>query len=154
MKVYVETSVISYLTAAPSRDLVVASHQQVTREWWRRRHRFDLFVSEAVLQEAAGGDARAAAKRTAALQGMPVLKVDFAAYALARQLVEAGALPAKAEIDAVHVAVAAVNGLDRLLTWNCTHLANPVSRAKIEEVCRRAGCVPPALCTPEELGEP
>ena len=128
MKVYVETSVISYLTSAPSRDRVVAAHQRVTREWWRRRGRFDLFVSEAVVQEAAAGEAGAAAKRTAALQGLTVLAVDVAADVLGRQLVQAGALPVRAQIDAAHVAVAAVNGLDRLLTWNCAHIATVESR--------------------------
>lgn len=151
-KVYIETSVVSYLTSAPSRDLVVAAHQHLTREWWVRRERFDLFVSEAVLEEAAAGHREAAAKRTAALDGLPVLQVDTVVGELARRLIESGAVPSNAKHDAIHVAVAAVHGMDVLLTWNCTHIANASARGKIEQVCRAGGYVPPVLCTPEELG--
>lgn len=120
--------------------------------WWRRRERFDLFVSEAVLAEAAAGDPEAAAKRAAALEGLPVLQVDTAVDELARRLIESGAVPPNAEYDAIHVAVAAVQGMDVLLTWNLAHIANAAARGKIEEVCRAGGYVPPVLCTPEELG--
>jgi hypothetical protein len=95
---------------------VLAAHQQLTDEWWQGRGRFDLFVSEAVLQEAAGGDPIAAARRAAALHGIPVLAVEETAGNLARDLVAGQAVPAKAAVDAVHIAVAAVNGMDFLLT--------------------------------------
>lgn len=153
-KVYVETTVVSYLTAQPSRDIVLAAHQQITREWWQRRDRFELFVSEAVLREAAGGDPAAAAQRLAALQGIAVLDVSPAAVGdLARRLVSATAVPERAVVDAVHIAVAAVNGMDYLLTWNCAHIANAATRGKIERECRGAGYAPPVICTPEELTE-
>lgn len=152
-KVYVETTIVSYLTGLPSRDLVLTAHQQLTAEWWQRRHRFDLFVSEAVLQEAAGGDPSAAARRMAALQGISVLELTAQVAGLARALVAGHAVPANAVLDAVHIAVAAINGMDFLLTWNCTHIANAATRGMIEGVCRAAGLVPPVICTPEELME-
>ena len=152
-KVYVETTVVSYLTGLPTRDLVLTAHQQLTVEWWQHRHRFDLFASEAVLQEAAGGDPSAAARRMAALQGISVLELTAPVAGLARALVAGHAVPAIAAVDAVHIAVAAVNGMDFLLTWNCTHIANAATRGMIERVCRAAGLVPPVICTPEELME-
>ena len=152
-KVYVETTVVSYLTGLPTRDLVLTAHQQLTVEWWQHRHHFDLFVSEAVLQEAAGGDPSAAARRMAALQGISVLELTAPVAGLARALVAGHAVPATAAVDAVHIAVAAVNGMDFLLTWNCTHIANAATRGMIERVCRAAGLVPPVICTPEELME-
>ncbi len=150
-RVYVETSIVSYLTALPSRDLVLAAHQQVTREWWSHRERFELLVSDAVLVEAARGDGAAAARRLAALAGIPVLSATERAQALARDLLQAAAMPSKAAIDAAHVAIATTHGVDFLLTWNCTHIANAVTRAKIEGVCRDAGFQPPVICTPLEL---
>jgi len=152
-KVYVETTVVSYLTGLPTRDLVLTAHQQLTVEWWQHRHRFDLFASEAVLQEAAGGDPSAAARRMAALQGISVLELTAPVAGLARALVAGHAVPVTAAVDAVHIAVAAVNGMDFLLTWNCTHIANAATRGMIERVCRAAGLVPPVICTPEELME-
>jgi len=152
-KVYVETTIISYLTAMPSSDIVLAAHQQITREWWERRHRFDLFVSQAVIREAARGDAEAAARRSTAVEGGPVLGVGAEAAQLAERFLQMGVMPAKAEVDAVHIAVAVVNGMDYLLTWNCRHIANAAIRGKIEYTCRDAGLQPPIICTPEELME-
>jgi predicted nucleic acid-binding protein len=151
-KVYIETSVVSYLTSAPSRGPIVAAHQRLTRAWWRRRERFDLFVSEAVMEEITAGHPKAAAKRMAALHGLPVLKVDAAIDVLTRRLITSGAVPPNAEHDAIHIAAAAVHRLDVLLTWNCRHIANAAARGKIGQVCREGGYVPPVLCTPEELG--
>jgi len=151
-RVYIETSVLSYLTALPSRDLVRAAHQQVTLEWWGRRERFELYASTAVVGEAQRGDSLAAARRLAAAQGIPLLEASEEARVLAAGLLTAAAMPQKAAIDAAHVAIAAVHGIDFLLTWNCTHIANAAMRPKIEAVCRRAGLTPPIICTPEELG--
>ena len=152
LRVYIETSVVSYLTSAPSRDVVVAAHQQLTLEWWRRRERFELFVSEAVVEEAAAGNPEAAKARAAALSGTTVLKINAEVAALAQRMTTSGAVPPNAEYDAIHVAAAAVHGIDVLLTWNCRHLANALARGKIDQVCRAGGYVPPILCTPEELG--
>jgi hypothetical protein len=150
-KVYLETTIVSYLTAWPSRDIVVAAHQQITREWWDRRDRFDLFVSRAVLEEAARGDAEAAGCRFEALEGIAVLASGERAAVLAARFIELGVLPVKAALDAVHVATAVMNGMDYLLTWNCTHIANAVVRRGIEEACTDMGLAPPVICTPEEL---
>jgi hypothetical protein len=152
-KVYLETTVISYLTAAPSRDIVQAAHQQITREWWERRKAFDLFVSQAVITEVGRGNPDAAARRLAALDNVAVLEVTEDASRLAEALIDQHALPAKAVVDALHIAVAVVMGMDYVLTWNCTHIANAAIRPRIEEACRKLGYEPPVICTPEELME-
>ena len=153
-KVYLETTIISYLAARPSRDLIVAANQQVTHDWWQTRSPlFDLFVSEAVVKEASGGDEGAAQQRLAEIQGVPLLTLTTDAAALAERLIKELPLPEKAITDAVHIAVAATNGMDYLLTWNCRHLANAVLRSKIEDVCREQGYEPPVICTPLELME-
>ena len=150
-RVYIETSVLSYLTNWRSRDIVQAAHQEVTIEWWAKRDRFDLFVSEAVLAEAGRGDPAAARSRLAAAEGLPALVATTEAQSLASALLRAAAMPAKAAVDAAHVAIATVHGMNFLLTWNCAHIANAVMRESIEKVCRKAGFVPPVICTPEEL---
>lgn len=152
-KVYLETTIVSYLVASSTHDIIQSAHQQVTREWWARRERFDLFVSRPVLAEAARGDATAAARRLETLTGLPVLSVSREVARVAKTLLQTGTLPAKARLDAVHVAIAAVNGMDYLLTWNLRHLANAVIRGKIEATCRNVGITPPIICTPEELME-
>jgi hypothetical protein len=150
--VYLETSVVSYLVARPSRDLVTTAHQQLTTEWWlERRARFAVYVSELVLREAAAGDEDAARRRLAALEGIPLLAMTTEALQLARHLVEEGAIPAPAAADAAHVALATAHGMEYLLTWNCRHIANAEMRLRIERACRARGFEPPALCTPEEL---
>jgi predicted nucleic acid-binding protein len=151
--VYVETSIISYLTARPSRDLVRAAHQEVTAEWWARRNAYELYVSQLVLDEAAAGDPGAAAQRVAALRGFVLLEVTPEAIGLGRELLGATALPHKATGDALHIALSAAHGMSYLLTWNCTHIANAAIRPKIEEICRASGFEPPVICTPLELLE-
>ena len=151
---YVETSVVSYLTARPSRDLITAARQQLTRDWWAdRRGEFELVVSPVVLDEAAVGDPAAAAARAAALVGVRVVKPPPEADALAEALMRDVPLPPKAATDAAHVAVAATAGAAYLLTWNFKHIANPVLRGRIADVCRAAGFPPPVVCTPEDLCE-
>lgn len=150
-RVYIDTTIVSYLTAFPSRDLVRAAHQQVTREWWRARGAFDLYASQVVLQEASAGDPAAATERLEALQEASLLAVTEEAIALGEALVRGGGLPAKASADALHVAVAAVHGMEYLLSWNCTHIANVTLRGKIESICRESGVDPPAICTPIEF---
>ena len=152
-KVYLETTVISYLAASPSRDIVVAAHQQLTREWWERRDRFELVVSQAVVDEVSRGDTAVAARRLALLAQIPLLDLGDNVNEFARELLRSRAVPAKANLDAVHIAVAAVNHVDDLVTWNCTHIANAAVRGKIEEACRSAGLPTPTICTPEELME-
>jgi predicted nucleic acid-binding protein len=153
-KAYVETTVVSYLTARPSRDVVIAGHQQSTRDWWDTcPDNFQLVASELVVQEAGAGDEGAARERLEALESLTLLETAEEALALAQQLVDASAVPQKASEDALHIALAAVNGIEYLVTWNCRHIANATMRSKIEEVCRSAGYEPPIICTPEELLE-
>lgn len=153
-RVYIETTVVSYLTARPNRDVVIAGHQQVTHEWWdTRRASYELCVSQLVLSEAAAGDSQAAQERQAVLQSMTVLETTGTALDLAKALIQAGALPAKAADDAIHIAVAAAHAVPYLLTWNCRHLANATMRPMIETVCADRGLKAPIICTPEELVE-
>ena len=147
-----ETSIISYLAARPSRDLITAAHQQVTHTWWReRRSDFDLYVSQAVLDEAASGDPEAAMRRAELLAELPILDITPDAAELAAALSERVPLPPRAAADAAHIAIAAYHGIDFLLTWNSAHIANAELRPRIEEACRHRGFRPPVLCTPDEL---
>lgn len=153
-RVYLETTIVSYLTAWPSRDLVRAAHQQITREWWNdRRSEFDLFVSQFVITESSAGDPDAAAERLETLQDISVLETTEEAIVLAEGLIQQIPLPLTAAVDAVHIAMAVVHGMDYLLTWNCTHIANAVLLHRIEQTCRERGYVTPVICTPEQLLE-
>jgi hypothetical protein len=153
-RVYLETTIISYLVALSSRDLIIAAHQQVTQEWWAsRRAEFDLCVSPLVIQEASAGDKDAAARRLGILTSIPILETTDQVSGLAQAIVASGAMPPKAIADALHVAYAAVHQIEYLLTWNLAHLANAAMRSTIEEACRSKGYEPPIICTPEELLE-
>ena len=153
-RVYVETTIVSYLAARPSRDLITAAHQQITQDWWEnRRTDFDLYVSQLVVQEASAGDEQAIQLRQGILEEFPLLELNESALALARRLISDGALPAKAVGDALHIAVATVHGMDYLLTWNLKHLANAAIRSGITATCRTQGYEPPVIFTPEELLE-
>ncbi|MBF0159723.1 MAG: type II toxin-antitoxin system VapC family toxin [Magnetococcales bacterium] len=152
--IYLETSIISYLAARPSRDMVVAAHQQITSEWWyEQRHNFELYVSEPVRYEVGVGDPDVAARRLELIAGLPSLTMNEEALTLARQLVLSGAVPQKAQEDAIHIAIATVHGMDILLTWNCRHIANAIMRSRIERACRLQGFDPPVIATPEQLLE-
>ena len=150
--VYLETSVLGYITSRFSRDLVTAGRQQITRDWWHtERDRYQLFVSLFVLDESEAGDPEAAAERAEVLKGVPLIEPDDKADRLADRLMREVPLPEKAIVDAAHIAIAAVNGMDYLLTWNFKHIANAVLRDRIEYTCRASGYKPPTICTPEEL---
>lgn len=151
-RVYIETSVISYLTAWPSRDLIIAANQQITQDWWKsRRQEFELYVSQLVIQEAEQGDEEAARERLGALADIPLLELTEEALTLAQRLIDTQALPHKAVEDALHIAAATVNGVDYLLTWNFKHIANATMRGRVEQVCREEGYEPPIICSPQEL---
>ena len=153
-KVYLESSVISYLAARESRDPIVAVHQQLTRTWWeRRRGEFDLYISVEVLNEIRRGDPEAARARLNQVGLLPVLETDGQARELASRILATSALPAKATADALHIAVATVNGLEFLLTWNCTHIANGFVMRAVARLSREMGYEPPTVVTPEELME-
>lgn len=149
--VYLETTIISYLAARRSADVVIRAHQELTHHWWRRRRAFDLYVSPLVIEEAGRGDPAASRRRQRLVHGLSVLEVTPEARTVARRLLSARALTPRAEIDALHIAVAAVHGMEYLVTWNCRHIANARLRARIEEVIRSAGYEPSLVCTPEEL---
>jgi hypothetical protein len=150
--IYLETTIISYLAARPSKDLITAAHQQVTRDWWQNRRRdFDLFSSQLVIQESSAGDAAVAQTRLQLLSDISLVQVNVDCVSLARGLVERGPIPEKAAVDALHIAIATVHGMDYLLTWNCKHIANAEMHTAVNRICRSAGYEPPVICTPEEL---
>ena len=152
--VYIETSVISYLTARPSRDLIVASHQQLTAEWWDQvRPQVACFVSDFVIQEAERGDAGYAQKRLEAVRDFPVLGLSEEITALAQKYFAALQIPERARIDAFHLATAAWHRMDYLLSWNCTHIASGRVRRAIRDINDGIGVHTPTVCTPEELME-
>jgi predicted nucleic acid-binding protein len=150
--VYVETSVVSYLTALPARDLLVAAWQSATHHWWRtRRSAFELCTSQLVLDEATAGHPEAAERRLRCLADIPILPIADAASDLAVSLLKEGALPEKAADDALHLAIAAYHGVDYLLTWNCRHLDNAEMKPVMRSVCTIRGYACPEICTPLEL---
>jgi hypothetical protein len=152
--VYLETSIIGYLTSRPSRDLITAANQQLTHEWWNdHRESFDIFVSQFVIDECGEGDAGAAQERLDVLTDIRQLDTTEDVENVAVELVKQVPLPEKAGVDALHIAVATVHGMEYLLTWNCTHIANAALRPQIEAVCRSFGYEPPTICTPQELME-
>lgn len=154
-KLYIETSVISYLAARPSRDLLIAARQEATSEFWSKLHSsgFTGYVSTLVHQEAQRGDPEQARKRTGALSSLVVLEIDQETQALAEKILAAGAVPAEYPDDALHMAVAAVNGMDVLITWNFAHLNNPIARINIRKIVEDNGYQCPEVCSPEELLE-
>jgi cellobiose-specific phosphotransferase system component IIA len=134
--------------------LIVAAHQEITRQWWlERRDKFDLFISQLVINEAGGGDREAAKERLRLLHGIDQLEMSDEIASLAESLIAHAVVPPKAATDAAHIAVAAVHAMDFLMTWNCTHLANAMMAGQIRQVCNAAGYKCPLICTPEELLE-
>ena len=150
-KVYIETSIPSYLTARSNRDLIVAANQEITKEWWDNRDQFELYISALVIQEAASGDPTSAQKRLSQLDDIPELDITGEVENFANILIQKIPLPEKARLDALHIALATLSGIDYLLTWNCTHIANATLRPKVEAICREFGYEPPTICTPQEL---
>lgn len=152
--VYLETSVIGCLAMRPSSVPRIVADQQITRQWWdNHRQQYDLVISSFVIDECSAGDPAAAQERSVYLEGIRLLDVTADVDLLAESLLANVPLPAKARIDAFHISVAAVNGVQYLLTWNCRHIANPSLRSQIERVCRARNCEPPIICTPDEFLE-
>ncbi|PSB62910.1 DNA-binding protein [filamentous cyanobacterium CCP1] len=150
--VYIETSILGYLTARPSRDLVVAANIEITREWWdTRRSDFQLYTSQAVVKETSQGDAQIATQRLEIIRDLELLELNQSVLDLAEQFLERSSLPAKADVDAVHIATATIHGMDYLLTWNCKHIANAQIQKKLAEISFDSGYELPILCTPYEL---
>ncbi len=150
--VYIETSIPSYLTAKSSRDIRAAAWQQITTEWWEvARGNFDLFTSELAIVEASAGNPEAAERRLSVLNEISELKIDSEVQELAELLISKGGIPAAAEADALHVAVAAVHRIDYLLTWNCRHIDNATKKPIIRSICVSEDYPYPEICTPMEL---
>ena len=151
-KVYVETSVISYLTARPSHDLIKNARQLATQDWWQIAPiQFDLHISSLVEREATKGDADAALRRINAIKGIPGLPITEEIFALAEKLLEATAVPRTSFDDAVHIATASVSGMDFLVSWNCKHIANPMTKPIIRRTLERLGYNYPEICTPLDM---
>ena len=150
--VYIETSIVSYLTARPTSDLLAAAWQKTTVDWWdTQRNRFDLYTSDVTLEEAGRGNTEAAARRLKTLSDIPILPITEAVAALSKALLQDKALPTRALDDSLHIAVSAVHGVDYLLTWNFRHLDNAETKPIIRSVCITHGYTSPEICTPQEL---
>ncbi len=150
--VYIETSILGYLTARSTKNLILAANIEITKEWWEtRRSDFVLYTSQAVLNEVAKGDTEVAAQRIEILRGFQLLEINQAVQDLAAQFLARSNLPPKADIDAIHIATATVHGLDYLLTWNCKHIANAQIQGKLAQISLDFDYELPILCTPYEL---
>jgi predicted nucleic acid-binding protein len=151
-RLYVETTIPSYLTSRPSRDVIIAGHQQTTREWWEtRRGKFELYISQLVIDEVSAGDSSAASQRIKVLAGVSLLDITPQVGELAAAILTAGKIPRRAATDAAHIAIAAVHAMDFLVTWNCVHMANAMMTRDLVAICSKFGYACPVICTPEEL---
>ncbi len=151
-KVYIETSVLSYLAARSSKNKIVSAHQTVTKEWWKTESiKYELYVSEIVLREAGKGDAQAAKKRLEYIADCSILPMKDEVLFLTENFLKLSSLPKKAAEDALHIAVATVHRVDYLLSWNCAHIANAAIQKELSKIAIRFGYELPILCTPLEL---
>ena len=150
--VYIETTILGHIAGRVHPDPFVADRQRVTCDWWRdHAPAYDVFISQLVLEECSEGDPSAAAERLEVVKDLDLLQSTDEVDDLADALIAEKAVPASEPRDAFHIAIAAVNGVDYLLTWNYKHIANATLRSRIEQVCRDAGFEPPIICTPDEL---
>ena len=154
MRIYIESTIPSYVVARPARDLLQAARQQLTKDWWDlKREMHELFTSQVVLDEIAFGEKAMAQLRLDLLQGVPLLPVTDDVKDFARKVQTSGLLPATADRDATHIALASAYEMDILLSWNCRHIANATIQARLRRLADDAGFTLPVLCTPEELLE-
>ena len=154
MRIYLESTIPSYVVARPARDIIQAARQQLSRDWWElQREKHELFISQIVLDEIAFGEEAMAQRRLGLLQGIPLLQVTDEAKELARKILSSGILPATADRDAAHIALASVYEMDILLSWNCRHIANAAIQARLRKLADASGFTLPVNCTPEELME-
>ncbi|MFZ2658559.1 MAG: type II toxin-antitoxin system VapC family toxin [Victivallales bacterium] len=150
-KIYIETSVVSYLVSRPSKDVVVAGHQAATRDFWESIRNYDVFISDIVVQEAADGNETQAKMRLEALSGIPVIEIDDHVKTLAKKLIQGRAVPEKFIEDAFHIAVAAKHGMDVIVTWNFSHINNPFTRMMVRQIIENNGFACPEICSPDEF---
>jgi hypothetical protein len=152
MRIYIETTIPSYIVARPARDLLQAARQQLTRDWWElKRQQHELFTSQVVLDEIAGGEPAMAQQRIAIMAGIPVLLSTTDAESFTQRVLDSGLLPADADRDAAHIALATVHKMDILLSWNCRHIANAAIQSRLRRLAAEAGMTLPLLCTLDEL---
>ncbi len=152
MRIYIESTIPSYVVARPARDLIQAAHQQLTRDWWDfQREKHELFTSQLVLDEIARGESEMAHHRLTLLADIALLESTEEARDLTRSILDSGLLPAKAEGDAAHIALATVHEMDILLTWNCRHIANAAIVGQLRKLVAKQGHTLPEICTPDEL---
>lgn len=150
--VYIETSIIGYLTARSSKNLIIAANIEITRDWWENCHNnFNLYISQIVVDEISRGDIEMVNQRLEVIRDYPLLEVTEAVDDLASEFMAKTNLPPKAADDAIHIAVATVNNLDDLLTWNCKHIANAQIQKKLGKICSNLGYNLPIICTPYEF---
>ena len=152
MRIYIESTIPSYLVARPARDLLQAARQQTSKDWWElKRHQHELFTSEIVLAEIGEGEAAMAKQRLEVMNGITILRVTDETEALTRRILESGLLPLDADRDAAHIALATIYEMDILLSWNCRHIANASIQARLRRLAGQMGLVLPVLCTPDEM---
>ena len=150
--VYIETTVIGNIAGRLHPNPDISWRQRITRQWWSTAiSRYRIVTSKLTLEECGDGDPTAAAERLEVVREIPLLDETVEAEALAGFLIKRLAVPASEPRDALHIATAAVNGVQFIATWNFTHILNPYLQAKIADSCREAGFVPPVICTPEQL---
>jgi hypothetical protein len=152
-RIYIETSVISFLTARPSKDLVLTGHQASTHNFWKTKDAYEVFISDMVIQECEKGDTDCAQSRILAIKGLPVLNVDKEVELLASELIRKNAVPKNSLEDAIHIAVASVSVIDFIVTLNFKHINNPFMKQQIRAVIINQGYTMPEICSPEELLE-
>jgi predicted nucleic acid-binding protein len=151
-RVYIETSIVSYLRQRQSTQVVAAARQLLTRRWWiNERTSYELVTSQYVIDEAADGDPQIAQERLDLLLDVPLLQLGPEIDDIASEIMSRAILPAKAQVDALHIATAVHHRIDYLLTWNCTHIANARILPKIHRVLVDLECFIPVICTPEEM---
>ena len=152
MRIYIESTIPSYVVARPARDLLQAARQQTSKDWWElKRHQHELFTSQIVLAEISSGEPEMAKQRLETLAGIPVRRVNEQAENLTLEILGSGLLPADADRDAGHIALATVYEMDILLSWNCRHIVNAAIQARLRKLAAKSGLTLPVLCTPDEL---
>lgn len=150
--IYIETSILGYLTARSTKNSILAANIEVTQDWWEtRRGAFTLYISQLVLDEVARGDTEIAVQRLEIVRDFPLVELDRSVRDLAAEFLKQSNLPPKAADDAIHIAAATVSGLDYLLTWNCKHIANAQIQRKLTQIVLDFGYQLPIICTPYEL---
>ena len=156
MRIYIESTIPSYVVARPARDLLQAARQQLTRDWWDlQREKHDLFASQVVLDEIASGEKAMAQQRLALVAGLALLRSTDEAETFTQRVLDSGLLPVDADRDAAHIALATIHEMDILLSWNCRHIANAAIQSRLRRLAEQSGFMLPVLCTPNELiGEP